>query len=182
MEVHWIGSTHKKDEWIAADSLTTLDEGAEDTDVPQLECYSPFNIHEELAYRIKAALTSGTKDSVEVKIELPFDPIIYTGGLQQQGKFLRRWERNNIYGIKKYSDLIPLLGEKWHIRILNEHMNFCYVNLETVSFYLRRKQSLIEYSPDGVKQEFHGGFYLVFRFVRMDGVRRQLASVLQETE
>ena len=88
---------------------------------------------------VKAALTSGTKDSVEVKIELPFDPINYTGGLQQQGKFLRRWGRNNIYGIKKYSDLIPLLGEKWHTRILNEHMDFCYMNLEIVSFYLRRK-------------------------------------------
>ena len=49
VKVHWIGYTHKKDEWIAADSLTTLDEGAEDTDVPQLERYSPFNIHEAVA-------------------------------------------------------------------------------------------------------------------------------------
>ena len=101
VKVHWIGYTHKNDEWIAADSLTTLDEGAEGTDVLQLERYSPFNIHEELAYRIKAALTSGTKDSVEVKIELPFDPIIYTGGLQQQGKFLKRWGRNNIQENRK---------------------------------------------------------------------------------
>ena len=54
----------------------------------QLERYSPFNIHEELAYRIKASSTSGTKESVQVKIELPFDPIIYSGGMQQQGKFL----------------------------------------------------------------------------------------------
>ena len=86
------------------------------------------------------------------------------------------------YGISKYSDLTPLLGEQWYIRILNEHMDFRYVNLKTVSYYGRNKALLIEYSTNGLKQEFHGGFYLVFRSVHMYGVRRQLASVLHEGE
>ena len=102
VKVHWIGYTHKNDEWIAADSLTTLDEGAEGTDVLQLERYSPFNIHEELAYRIKAALTSGTKDSVEVKIELPFDQSFTLVGCSSRESFWKDGEGIIYKKIEKY--------------------------------------------------------------------------------
>ena len=85
-----------------------------------LEQNFPFNFHEELASRIKASLTAGTRD-VDVKIELPFDPLIYFGGLQQQGRFVRRWGGNEI---ESYSQLSPLLGKQWYFRILNEQINF----------------------------------------------------------
>ena len=143
-----------------------------------LEQYSPFNFHEELAYPIKASLTAGTREDVDVKIELPFDPLIYFGGLQRQGRFVRRWGGIDIYEIESYSQLSPLLGKQWYFRILNEQMNFCYVNLDTVSYYLRRRRNLVEYSTDGCKLEQKGGFVLVFKFVRMDGVGRQLLVVL----
>ena len=48
------------------------------------------------------------------------------------------------------------------------------MNLETVSFYLWRKESLIEYSPDGIKQEFH---VPCVRFVRMGGVSKKLSRL-----
>ena len=72
-----------------------------------------LSLQEELAYRIKASLTAGTRDDVDVKIELPFDPLIYFGGLQQLGRFVRRWGGNDISALRdQYSQLNPLLGEQ----------------------------------------------------------------------
>ena len=53
----------------------------------------------------------------------------------------------------------------------------CYVNLNTVSYYLRKRRNLVEYSTGGCKLEHKGGFVLVFKFVRMDGVSRHLPAV-----
>ena len=181
VKVHWIGYSNDKDEWIPADELTTLDKSCQECGSDgalHLEHYSPFNFHEELAYRIKASLTAGTREDVDVKIELPFDPLIYFGGLQRQGRFVRRWGGNDIYEIERYSQLSPLLGKQWYFRILNEQMNFCYINLDTVSYYLRKRRNLVEYSTGGCKLEHKGGFVLVFKFVRMDGVSRHLPAVL----
>ena len=74
VKVHWIGYSDDKDEWIPANSLTTLDSSQ--------ECKSGGVLHLEhsdfpsisMAYRIKASLTAGTRDDVDVKIELLFDP------------------------------------------------------------------------------------------------------------
>lgn len=57
-------------------------------------------------------------------------------------------------------------------------MNFCYVNRESVSYYLRKRRNLLEYTVDGQKKEMDGGFMLVFKFVRMDGVCRHLPDLL----
>ena len=97
VKVHWIGYSDDKDEWIPADSLTTLDKSSQECGSDgalQSEHYFPFNFHEELAYRIKASLTAGTREDVDVKIEVPFDPLIYFGGLQRQGRFVCRWGGN----------------------------------------------------------------------------------------
>lgn len=75
-----------------------------------------------------------------------------------------------MYGIEKFSDLTPLLGEQWFIRILKDQMNFCYVNKESVAYYLRKRRSLVEYSEDGERKEVNGGYVLVFNFVRMGGL------------
>ena len=73
VKVHWIGYSDDKDEWIPANSLTTLDSSQEckSGGVLHLEHYFPSI---SMAYRIKASLTAGTRDDVDVKIELVFDP------------------------------------------------------------------------------------------------------------
>lgn len=174
-KVHWVGYSSERDEWIPTDSLTTLPPKLPEDAVEQ---YSPFDPHKELAFRIKSSLTSASRNDVDVKIELPFDPVVFRGGLRCQGKLIRRWGDNNIYGVESYAQLAPLLGKNWHIRILNEHMDFCYVNLASVAYYLRKRRSLVEYTTEGHKEHISGGHIVVFKFVRMDGVRRHLQSVI----
>ena len=81
-------------------------------------------------------------------------------------------------GIKTYIDLVPLLGKCWYIRILNPRKNFCYVNRETVQFWIHKRRDIEEYE-DGVPILHKGGYNLVFKFVRMDGVADDLATILQ---
>lgn len=82
-------------------------------------------------------------------------------------------------GIKTYIDLVPLLGKRWYIRILNPRKNFCYVNRETVQFWIHKRRDIEEYDEDGVPILHKGGYNLVFKFVRMDGVADDLATILQ---
>ena len=52
-------------------------------------------------------------------------------------------------------------------------MNFCYVNKDTVQFYLHQRASIPEFNPTKqVMEEKLGGCVLIFKFVRMDGVSR----------
>ena len=46
---------------------------------------------------------------------------------------------HDIYMIRRYSALEPLLGQQWHLRVLNRAKDFSYVILETVQYYLHRR-------------------------------------------
>lgn len=115
-----------------------------------------------------------------MRLELPFDKILFEGGLKKMGKPLRLSHGHEIYTIKCYGDLKPFLGSRWYIRALNEHLDFCYVNLDTVQFHLHSRQPLEEYSEHG-SSYIIGGHVLVFRFVRMDGVKADWDKVIQAT-
>lgn len=74
-----------------------------------------------------------------------------------------------MYGKVTYGSLIPLLGAQWHIRVLNKQLDFCFVTLATVQFYLHERQSIKD--PLDSSRDVKSGFLLVFKSVRRDGVR-----------
>ena len=133
--------------------------------------------HRELRYQVKIALNSGVRHDPAVRIEMPYDSCIFSGGLQQAGHFIRTYRGHNVYGIERYADLTPLLGERWHIRGLNSK-DFCYVNAETVQFHLHKREPLQDFQLDASPFTEPTGHTLVFKFVRMDGVYRQWKDIL----
>ena len=135
-----------------------------------VEQYIPFHPHNELLYQIKLSLNNSRKDP-DIRIEIPFDRYVFGGGLQQRGKFLKKYRGHDVYGIGEYGDLTPILGKRWHVRVLNEQMDFCYVELKTVQYYLHYRQPIPDLQPDLESQYVYGGCILVFRFVRGDGVQ-----------
>ena len=139
------------------------------------ETHRPFNLHNELAYQIKASLNSKSRSDVDVRIELSFDRFLFIGGLQQAGKFIKRNRGHDVYTIRKFSSLAPLLGHQWHLRVLNKQMDFCYVVLETVQFYLHQRPAIEDVDP---ARTVDGGYVLVFRFIRGDGVRPNWDDIL----
>lgn len=140
-----------------------------------IETYHPFHLHNELAYQIKASLNSKSRSDIDVRIELPFDRFLFIGGLQQAGKFIKRNRGHDVYTIRKFSSLTPLLGHQWHLRVLNKQMDFCYIVLETVQFYLHQRPAIVDVDPS---RTVDGGYVLIFRFVRGDGVRQNWDDIL----
>ena len=84
-----------------------------------------------------------------------------------------------MYGIRRYCALNEVLGERWHLRVLNERLNFCYAKLETVQFHLHKRQSLTDVQPDQDHKLIDGGFVLVFCFVRMDGLAHDWDRIIK---
>ena len=165
VKIHYIGYEDEFDEWREEDDVVRTTAADKD------ECleYKPFSLYEELRYQIKLALDSKRKDP-EVRIEIPFDVLLFNGGLKQCGVLKGYSHGHEIYSITSYKDLKALLGDDWWYRCLNEYKNFCYIHKETVQYYLHRRKTLTEFTFQGEKHELSGGHILVFKFVRMDGV------------
>ena len=140
-----------------------------------VEDATPYTCHNELAYQIKVALTSSRKGSPAVRLEVVMDLPMFRGGLAHCGTKLPASVRlQPVYGITKYSDLDPLLGKSWHLRVLNQGGDFCYCAKESVQYYLHKRKSVEEVDQDGkVVRCSRGGYVLVFKFVRIDGTCTQ---------
>ena len=82
------------------------------------ERYKPFDHHQQLAYTIKSALYSGRDRDPSIRVEVPFDKLVF--------KVLKVVRDEEHYGIIHHEDLTPFLGERWFIRI-NAHFDFCCV-------------------------------------------------------
>ena len=173
VRIHYVGYADHHDQWREAEEVESLDTSV----CEEAERYTPFDPHRELAFQIKASLDSGHRKAVDVRLDMPFDRLLFNGGLKQKAVHIRSSHGHEIYGIKHYSDLDSLLGKGWHMRALNPCLDFCYVNLETVQFYMHERKPLVEYDADGTKKFNYGGTTLVFRFIRMDAVQRHWQEV-----
>lgn len=170
VKIHFTGYDAKYDEW------------RDRSDIVAPKCsltqYRPFSLYNELKYQIKLALDSKRRKEPEVRIEIPFDEVLFNGGLKLRGVFQQHSHGHEVYTISNFSSLTPFIGEGWWYRCLNKHMNFCYINKNTVRYYLHNRVPVAEYNPEQQKMEkIAGGPVLVFRFVRMDGVAREWAKV-----
>ena len=87
---------------------------------------------------------------------------------------------HDVYGLKNVEDLTPLLGRRWFIRILNKQKDHCYVNADTVQYWLHQRKAIEEYDEEGEATTSNCStlYTLVFKFVRMDGVSCNLQNIL----
>ena len=83
-------------------------------------------------------LTCSRKASPLDLITMPFDFLLFNGGLKVAGEPLKVINGNQRYKLAKYQDISHLLGEGWHFRRLNVNGDYAYVELKTVEFYLQK--------------------------------------------
>ena len=122
------------------------------------------------------ALNSSSRSDPDIRIELSFDYFLFCGGLKQAGYLIKVSRGNEIFGIESYSALAPLLGDYWYVRVLNRQQDFCYAMLDTVQFYMYRRDSIVtNFEP---LRQLEGSHVLVFKFVRGDGVQRQYPELI----
>ena len=82
------------------------------SDGQQLENYHPYNPHQELPYQIKLTLHFGNRREPAVRIEFPFDRLLFEGVLKQFGQFLNARNGHDVYTVHNHADLKPLLGDR----------------------------------------------------------------------
>ena len=181
MKIHFIGYSSRYDEWrpltdIIGKRTLTMKEDS-----------SCLRFHVELASKIKSNLSSSRKNSPEVRIEVPFDKGLYDSNtsLKAKGREFKVVRGVMHYSLSSYSDLNPILGKNWHVKGINEAGDCCYVILETVRFFLRRRRQQVEHIPDSASEhgtiriEKEQGYLLVFTFVRGDGLYTDLCNMYE---
>ena len=95
-KIHYVGYSSKFDEWrddseiVSFDSATS--QGSMDTERPSRDGYStatvidtvvtPFSLYNELSIKVKCALSSRRKENPSTRIDMPFDKLLFDGGLK----------------------------------------------------------------------------------------------------
>lgn len=187
VKVHYEGFSSRFDEWRAKNDIVEIStyesEVDNEEDPANIESepdgpISPFNPYHELLVNIKSSLTSTRKKSTHVRVRMPFDKLLFDGGLKARGVNAGCGK----YTIMQYSDLHDILGADWYFRGLNEHGDFCYVTLQSIRYYIYKRRPLIDYQPLQESQHVrskkihHPGYMLAFDFVRGDGIREDFCS------
>ena len=139
--------------------------------------YQPLNMHKVLAYWIKDILgnDSTPADSVAT-ITLPFDFMVYQGGLGDSGMAVPG--NSGVTGFKSitsYSSLNWLLGQHWQVRMNSlwaqgGALRFSFVQRESVRYHLIQPEAIREHHPEGVTMMTEtGGWLLEFQFIKKNG-------------
>ena len=147
VKVHYIGYDKKYDEWkdqcdveMIADEPESIQEQTQNKnpvpEEPQSIVYKPYSLYGDLSARIKKAIICSRTASPKVNIVMPFDVLMFNGGMKIAGKPVKKIGKVQYYGISGYTDLSHLLGKNWHIRGLNDRGDYGYVIEETVRFFI----------------------------------------------
>lgn len=176
VKVHYVGYGEEYDEWKDQSEIETIlgeddDCGSDMVEANTVVGYQPFSLYKELRIRIKRSLTCSRTASPLVKINIPFDILLFNGGLKQKGIPSEKKCGIQHYKIRNYTDLDDVLGSSWHFRGLNVNGDYGYAVLETVDFYIHKSRSLVEFIPSKVNNNTFAsvtnstGYSLVFSFV-----------------
>ena len=148
VKIHYVGYTSTHDEWREVSELEYLEGDAEDQEsresTPSQAAYQPHSLYRGLSAKVKQALMCGRKTSPVVRIVMPFDIVLFNGGLKVAGFLSRTFRKIQHYKIRNYCDLDGLLGRNWHYRGLNANGDY---GKNTVEFYIFKSRPLIEYLP-----------------------------------
>ena len=146
VKVHYIGYDNKYDEWKDEEEILDYNESRRLTmnKSNELMC-KPFSLYEDLAIKIKRALTCRRSGSPLVKIVMPFDVLLFNGGLKLAGKPSKKVSGVQYFTINHYKDLNKLLGKYWHVRGINSSGDYGFVIKDTLQFAIKRCRSVPDY-------------------------------------
>ena len=156
VRIHYVGYSELYDEWCLQSEIVVKNSTVQhDTDGSRAVCVTVpyvFSLYRELSQRIKQCLTSGRESFPLVEIETSFDVVQYDGGL------IATIRPAEVYLSREYCPYYSAIQMQhtWKStwRCLNEAGDFCFVNLSTVSFYLRKQRPLVELVPDSLPNLF----------------------------
>ena len=116
---------------------------------------------EQLGVTIKESLHGQRKVDSVVNISIPIQRDLYVAlfGEETSGPSTSR-------RLESVDSWKTLLGQNWHRRIINEKGDFAYITPGTISFWMKERKPLQEFSAEGVSIFKHRGFLFHLKFVR----------------
>lgn len=193
VKIHYVGYSNKYDEWIRKSQIQY-----KPVVLPLSSKELNLQSHNftTLACCIKQKLIPSRKlEDPKVRIQIPFDNTSFNL-LKRNGVLLDiQVNGHQVYGIKDYEDLDELLGEQWHLRIVNINGDFSCALLKTIQFYATCPKPILDFSINtstthasllqGDELTLSPYFTVqqpavVFQFVKKDGGKCQLINLLTE--
>ena len=151
VKVHYVGYDSSYDEWkneadleeLRHNSMDGLFMSGDQFERTETETYL---LYKKLSLRIKKALSCNRTASPLTRITMLFDVSLFNDGLKLVAIPSKKSKSNQHYKIKHYQDLNHLLGTDWHVRVINVNGDYGYVVLDTVQFYIRKKDQWLSMS------------------------------------
>ena len=172
VKVHYVGYDDEYDEWKEEGDLEDLNEDSNEhhleaslSDNVVMEAYS---LYKDLGVRIKRGLLCSRTSSPLIKVVMPFDMLLFNGGLKEAGIRSKKVGGVQHYKITHYRDLDVLLGRNWHVRGINANGDYGFVVCDTVDFCLKKSRKLVDYVPTDNGPRcctIDPGYTLTFSFV-----------------
>jgi len=144
VKVHYIGYSNKFDEWKDESEVEVL-HSKKLSVVDESTTYKPFSLYDKLHIKIKRALFCNRTASPIIKITMPFDLVLFDGGLKLAAVPSKKTGGIQYYKVTNYWDLNHLLGANWHFRCININGDYGYVIKDTLEFCIRKSRPLAEY-------------------------------------
>ena len=122
----------------------------------------------KLQREIKLNLFSSKQDDPSVKLEIDVDEDVFQQFLHS---IETKSENRNKFSVKK-EELDSLFSNEWDIRVINKHLDFCYIMPETIQFWTKKKSPISEFkiiSDVPIESQIERELVFVFSFVRGDG-------------
>ena len=122
----------------------------------------------KLQREIKLNLFSSKQDDPSVKLEIDVDEDVFQQFLHSVET---KSEKRNKFSVKK-EELDSFFSNEWDIRVINKHLDFCYIMPETIQFWTKKKSPISEFkiiSGVPIESQIERELVFVFSFVRGDG-------------
>ena len=131
--VHYVGYDSNFDEWQEEDDVVDMPSPCSITN-------ESYDLHQDLAMKIKSTLTGKRKLNPIVRVDMTIDKQTFCQGLQCKGTVSRTVKGVVYYKISSYKELDELLGHNWHYSGTNGAGDFCYIILNTVEYHLYQRK------------------------------------------
>ena len=129
VKVHYVGYDKRYDEWknqcdieMITEDMVSQPESIQierEADIDNSVVYKPYSVYKDLIVRIKKSIVCSRNALPKVKIIIPFDLLMFNGGMKMAGRPVKKIGRVQYYKLDNYQDLNHLLGKNWHVRGLN---------------------------------------------------------------
>ncbi|XP_060062912.1 uncharacterized protein LOC132543427 [Ylistrum balloti] len=162
--VHYIGYSHKFDEWLERDAIKES----------RSTCMINSFLLQQLQIQIKDQLCScGKKDTHKViRIPINEQSLEDVGMLISKAVLHKVTHGKHVYCIRNRHALEKFLGVSWDFRIINQQGDNFYVITDTVRFWVHERKPMKEYIlyPDYAEETYlNRGMTFCFAFVVSPG-------------